>query len=74
MVDHEMGKITKINLESVSVTFPAGTHISKALREAVSFSALEYCEVQWEHNEQTVVVDARPLIEKVYAKFSKDRF
>jgi len=64
-----MEKKIDITLDRVIVTFPAGTHISQCIREAVSFSALENCEVTWEHNEQTIVVDARDMVEKVYTKF-----
>lgn len=66
-----MDKKIDVKLESVFVTFPAGTHINECIREAVSFSALEGCEVRWEHNGQVVVVDARDLIEEVYSKFIK---
>lgn len=68
-----MDKIDSIKLESVSVTFSAGTNITKAIREAIVYSVQEGCEVRWFHNETPMVVDARPLVEEVYLRFMEGK-
>lgn len=68
-----MDKIDSIRLESVSVTFAAGTNITKAIREAIIYSTQENCEVTWLHNETPMVVDVRPYFEEVYAEFMEGK-
>ena len=64
-----MDKEIDVRLDSVVVIFPAGTHISQCIREAVAFSALENCEVRWNHNEINIIVDARTLVEETYTRY-----
>lgn len=67
-----MEKKIDIRLESVTITFPTSSHISQCIREAISFSALEGCEVQWVHNDIEVKLDARPLVEETHIEYLKN--